>query len=260
MENLLAISSNSIVHLVLFGIIVALLLAVIISYALWKKGKLNAKGNFFYKLDGAISQLVPMWKAKFITNSNAKEKVLFWLVTIFGLIDASLTLVSSILVHEFSISFMFSLLFVLLIVLLIVTDYKLTPKYPYYYDYNPSLLMYAVISLVFGFVNFVQAVSVWYWLSFLLGFLSFAGVILLYGMIVLRRFFKREFKPLDLLVYIGGAVLSALEAVYFALYGVHGSIFGIIASAVSFVYAVLVIAIILYVYDKYEFAKKLFKK
>ena len=260
MENMIALSANSIVNLVLFGLIVVFLSAIAIMYALWKKGKISSKGNFFYKLDGAMRQLAPAWKAKFIDNYNVREKFLFWTVVCLGVVDAALSLVSVILVKEFSVGFLFSLLFVLLLVLLIITDYKLTPMYPYYYDYNPSLLMYAIISLVFGFVNFVQAVAAGYWLAFLLGGITFAGVVLLYGFITLRKFFKREFKYLDLLIYLGALILSALDVTSFALYGVYGGVLSIIAAAISLAYSLGVYAIILFVYDKFAFIKRLFGK
>lgn len=259
MENLFsALSSQSIFNLVIFGILVVLFATVLVMYALWKNGKYSSKGNFFFKLDAVIKQVSPLVKQKYISNPLKKEATFLWIVVLLGVIDAMLSLTISIVAKQFSIDFMLSLFFVVMLVLLTSLDYKYPPVYPNYYEYNPSLSVLSVLYLVIGFVDFVTSLSSGVWLVFLIGFIGFAGKVLLFGLLMLVKHFKREFKPLDLLIYVGALLVIISDSLYFAFFGNFSMVLLIVAASVSLAYSIGVIAVILYVYDKFDFLKKLF--
>jgi|GEM_PF-4558798 len=260
LTTLSALSSQSIFNLVVFGIIIVVLIAIAVVFSLWKKGKVRAKSNFFFKMDGALKQITPMVKAKYLKNSNVPEACFLWIVALLGLTDAVLSLVTVISLKAFSLDFLLSLFFVILLVLLSALDYKLSASYPYYYDYNPSLLMYSIISLVLAFLNFVGKMSNGILLYFLFGVIGFVGNVLLYGFIVLARFFKREFKPLDLIVYLGALLTVVYYSLIFGFYQITSDAYFLAANVISLAYSIGIVTIVLYVYDGFAFVKRLFKR
>ena len=255
-----SLSAQSILNLVVFCIIVAIIAIVCVMFTLWKKGKYSAKGDFFRKLDLSLSQIIPACKAKLITNPAKAEMAFFWTVITLGIVDAVFGLVINALNSTFTIDFLLSLFFVCLLAFMMAIDYKLAPRYPYYYDYNPSLFMYSVLAMVFAFVNFVSAIASGYWVSLLLGSLRFVGEVFFYGLFILRRFFKKEFKPLDLLIYIGAFLICAVSIASFALAVKAMTPLLLAYYIISTLYSVCVVVVVAYIYDKFDFIKKLFKK
>lgn len=254
-----ALGSNTITAISITCLVAVAIIVYVVLSVLAKRGKLNGKtAAVIQNYNNRLSSFGTVAKSKLTDGS--KISILYWSVLALQTLSAILLLTMEIIEGYYSLSFLKSLLYIGFILFMIVFNVTYSPIAPYYYEFKPMLFSYSAVTLFFAIIEFCVNIANG---AIVFPLLTFAGELLFYGVIFATRFCKKEFKPRDLLVYLGAAFLVTVPTVnYFWALGV-GSLtmaLPIVTSTVGWLAGVLVVVLLIYFYDGFSFLKKLFGK
>lgn len=255
---ILALSARTISSIVITCLILALILAFVIIWLLWKKNKIGGKmDGFMYKTTNYFSGMGRQVKSKLITNYSKGEKALYWTVLSAGLLSSILELCFEISMGYYTMTFVRSVFFLCMITLMIAFNARYAPVSPYYYEYNPTLFFYSAISLFFAVLDFfmgfgsARAIGI--------GVPMFVGNLMFFGTIFFTRYSKTVFQARDILVYVGALIIAIMNIISFGT-----SVFSIplyvVVNVIGLIYNVGMVVLLTFFYDGFAFAKRLFKK
>lgn len=254
---LCALSGNTILAIVVTCILATLTIAFSVVYLLWKKNKITGRAdakmcacNTFFIAFGQEA------KNKFL-KSKKFELIIYWFVVVVGIVNLALNFSWECINNYYSLNLVRNIFFLLMLLLMICFNHKLAPIQPYYYDYNPALVAYSGITMLFALIDLGKSLSSGFLDSIMFGSFWFIGNILFYGTIFLTRFSKNEFKPRDLLVYLGAFIVIVVDIVYFFLY-LNIPALLLAQSFFEMVYSIAIIILFVYFYDSFDLVKRIF--
>lgn len=260
-----ALSKGTIGSIVITCIVAVAILVFVVLSALNKKGKLNGKISII--TDGANNRLQAFGVGvKSRLFNKTPRTILYWVVLVLLFVSAVFGLALEISAGYYSLNFLVNLIYIGFILTMIVFDVSFSPVAPYYYEYKPILFSYSAVKLFFGIIDYCTSLAN---ANYLFSTLNFVGELLFFGVIFITRFAKSEFKPRDLLVYLGSAFLIIVPFVSFVFSIVSfaknsGSAIdlsvSVINSTISLLANISVTVLLTYFYDRFDFIKRLFKK
>lgn len=252
-----SLSSDTVLAIVVTSIVIIGLMVFIVLSLLQKHNKLTGNTALrMSRINGRLSSFGEMIRLKMIENPVKGEVALYWTVVVLETAGASLYLVCEILNKTYSLTFLKMIVYLLFIIFMIVFHIRYAPNVPCYYDYDPMLFSYSVLSLFFAFIDFVTGLVNG---NVIFSLLYFVGNLMFFGTIFFTRFIKDEFKPRSLLVYLGASIIVITDIINFCI-NVQTEPLFLIASLIMTLSGIALNVLLLYFYDDFDFIKRLFRK